>query len=163
MKIIYILLVSTLVISCKQNKQTNPVENSAIESKTEITENFDWLKGDWKRLNDKEGKETFEYWTKISPTEFSGIGFTMQKGDTISFEEMQLINSSEKWSLFVKTSDENKPIEFQMTESKNNEFVCTNDSWDFPKQIKYWFEDDKLKANVSNEEMEIYFEFEKIK
>lgn len=163
MKIIYILLVSTLAISCKQDTKNNQSENSAIETKTEIVDNFDWMNGNWKRLNDKDGKETFESWTKISPTEFSGIGFTIQKGDTISLEKMQLRKANDKWSFFVQTHEERTPIEFKITEIRNNEFLCINDSLDFPNQIKYWFEDEKLKANVSNEEMDIYFEFKKIK
>ena len=42
---------------------------------------------------------------------------------------------------------------------KNNEFVCVNDSIDFPKKIKYWTDGEKIKAKISNEEMEIPFEF----
>ena len=33
----------------------------------------------------------------------------------------------------------------------------------FPKKVKYWVEGEKIKATISNEEMEIPFEFEKIK
>ncbi|AZA93795.1 hypothetical protein EG343_04475 [Chryseobacterium nakagawai] len=125
--------------------------------------NFDWLTGKWKRSNEKAGKETFENWNKISPTEYAGIGFTLQKGDTINKETMKLVSSNGKWSLLVKTPKEKQFIEFKMTESKNNEFICINDSLNFPKRIQYSSEGNQLKAIISNDEMKVPFEFEKEK
>jgi len=164
MKKLLILSVGMLVVSCNQNTKTN-TESIETESstKTGVAENFDWLTGKWKRLNEEAGKETFENWDKTSPSEYSGIGFSMKGGDTISQENMSLIESNGKWSLFVKTKDEKAPIEFKMTESKINEFICINDSIDFPKRIHYQLEGEKLKAKISNEKMEIPFEFERIK
>ncbi|WP_228412782.1 DUF6265 family protein [Chryseobacterium sp. G0162] len=158
-----ILFAATLVLSCNQNTKTNQSGKSETNSETEHIANFDWLTGKWKRSNEKAGKETFENWNKISPTEYAGIGFTIQKGDTISKENMKLLHSNGKWSLFVKTPKEKQPIEFKMTESKSNEFICINDSLDFPKRIQYGLEGQKLKAIISNNEMKIPFEFEKEK
>lgn len=76
---------------------------------------------------------------------------------------MKLLEANGKWSLFVKTPDEKAPIEFSMTTMGSREFVCVNDSLDFPNRIHYWLEGEKLKAKVSNEEMNIHFEFEKIR
>ena len=165
MKKTFILLTSILVLSCNQNSKTNQNESLETESntKTEITENLDWLTGSWKRLNEEVGKETFENWEKISSSEYSGIGFTMQKGDTISQEKMDIIETNGKWTLFVKMPNDKEATKFEMTELKNNEFVCVNDSNDFPKKIKYWTDGEKIKAEISNEEMEIPFEFSRIK
>ncbi len=165
MKKTFILLTSILVLSCNQNTKTNQNESLETESntKTEITENLDWLTGSWKRLNEEVGKETFENWEKISSSEYSGIGFTMQKGDTISQEKMDIIETNGKWTLFVKMPNDKEATKFEMTELKNNEFVCVNDSNDFPKKIKYWTDGEKIKAEISNEEMEIPFEFSRIK
>jgi len=156
-------LITIFVLSCNQNSKTNQTENSQAESKTETTENFDWLTGKWKRLNEEAGKETFENWDKISATEYSGIGFTIQKGDTVSQEKMNIIEKDGKWTLLVKMPNEKEPTKFKNAELKNNEFVFVNDSIDFPKKVKYWIEGEKIKATVSNEKMEIPFEFEKIK
>jgi len=161
MKRIFILLISILVLSCNQNTQTNQAKNT--EAETKVTENLDFLIGNWKRLHEEAGKETFENWKKMSPTEYSGIGFTMQKGDTISQEKMDLIESNGQWNLFVKMPDDKEATRFRMIELKNNEFVCANDSIDFPKRIRYWSEGETLKAKIANEEIEIPFEFEKIK
>lgn len=151
MKRTFVLLTSILLLSCHQN------------TKTETTENLDWLTGNWKRVNEEAGKETFENWEKISPGRYSGIGFTMQNGDTISQEKMDIIETKGRWTLFVKMPNEKEPTTFQMTELKSNKFVCVNDSIDFPKRIQYWIEGNKMKANISNDEMEIPFEFEKTK
>ncbi|WP_312423076.1 DUF6265 family protein [Epilithonimonas sp.] len=152
------LIVLVLVLSCNQNNKTKELQ------KSETIENFDWLTGKWKRLNEEAGKETFENWNKINPNEYSGIGFTIKNGDTINQEKIKLIKSNEKWALLVKTPDDKEPIKFKMLEQKTpTEFTCVNDSIDFPKRVQYWSEGGKLKAKVSNDKIQIPFEFEKIK
>ena len=126
------------------------------------SENFDWLLGKWKRLNEEEGKETFENWGKVSVNEYSGIGFTMQNGDTIKQENIQLIKVDKKWNLVVKVPDEAESITFKMTQFNEKEFVCENHEIDFPNKIKYWKNGYRINASVSNSEMEIPFEFERI-
>lgn len=160
---LFLLLTALLIISCKQNTKREQSGMTKTTQEKENTVNLDWLTGKWKRSNEKAGKETFENWNKISPTEYLGIGFSLQKGDTISKETMKLVNSGGKWSLLVKTPAEKQFIEFKMTELKDNEFTCINDSLDFPKRIQYSSEGKKLKATISNEKMNIPFEFEQVK
>ena len=62
-------------------------------TKIETTGDFDWLLGNWIRLGEEEGKETFEYWKAISISEYSGIGFTMQN---------QISDTNETYSLDLK-------------------------------------------------------------
>lgn len=85
-------------MSCNQKTKTNQAEGSKTEPETttEITKNTDWLIEDWKRINDRPEQETFESWTKISPREYSGFGYTMQQKDTISQEKMTLLESGGK-------------------------------------------------------------------
>ncbi|HLV45556.1 MAG TPA: DUF6265 family protein [Flavobacterium sp.] len=163
-KKILILLTSTLIFSCNKNTKTNQTESAATNpDTTEIAENMDWLVGEWKRTNDQPEKEAFEIWAKINPDEYSGLGYTMQKEDTIFQEKMTLLKSEGKWHFVVKMPNETETTEFQITELNNKEFTCENDTNDFPKKIQYWKEDEKLIAKISNEDMEILFEFERIK
>lgn len=158
MKSNLLLIVLVFFLSCNQNNKTKELQ------KSETIENFDWLTGKWKRLNEEAGKETFENWNKINPNEYSGIGFTIKNGDTISQEKIKLIKSSGKWTLLVKAPDEKQPIKFKMLEQKiPTEITFINDSIDFPKRVQYWSEGEKLKAKVSNNKIQIPFEFEKIK
>ena len=140
----------------------NPIKNDQ-KSTTQSTENFDWLLGNWKRTNEEKGKETFENWKKTNDTEYNGIGFTLQNSDTLSQEQMKLIQTNGKWNLLVKTPDEKDFIKFDMAELAENKFECKNDTLDFPKLIKYWKNGDKMNAIVSGDSLKLSFEFERIK
>jgi hypothetical protein len=45
--------------------------------------NLTGLLGDWQRMNDRPGRTTFEHWSRISPSEYQGLGYTLRNGDTI--------------------------------------------------------------------------------
>jgi len=158
-----ILILGISLISCNQNKKENSkTDGKQIES-IEMIDNFDWLLGEWKRNNEEVGKETFEIWEKKSNTEYLGLGFTKQNGDTLKQEKIRLIKTNNNWNLEVQSQDEYEPIIFKMTSFNDQEFICENKDLDFPNKIKYWKNKDKLNASVSGEGMEIPFEFERIK
>ncbi|WP_233265982.1 DUF6265 family protein [Formosa sp. L2A11] len=164
MRKLLIICVGLLLCACNQNKKEMPkVEESPVTTTTEQAENMDWLLGSWKRLNEEAGKDTFEHWKKISATEYSGIGFTMQNGDTIKQERIQLIKVKKSWNLKVKTPDEQDWITFKGTDHNSKNFTCKNTEIEFPNQIKYWINGNTLHAMVSGEDMEIPFEFKKMK
>jgi len=151
------LIISFTFTSCNTKNKYN------TNSINEKSENFDWLLGKWKRNNEEQGKETFENWEKISNSEYSGIGFTIQNGDTVKQEKIKLIKSNKKWILIVKVPEETESLTFKITDLNKKSFTCKNDSLDFPKMIKYWKDGVKIKALVSGDDLEIPFEFEKIK
>ena len=162
MKKILILLIGILIISCNQTKKENKKTDVKSTTTVEISENFDWLLGKWKRLNEEEGKETFENWKKIRETEYSGIGFTMQNGDTIKQEKIRLTKINGKWNLNVKVPEESELITFNGISHNENEFTCENIEIDFPNKIKYWKNGNRINAMVSGGEMKIQFEFVKL-
>ena len=162
MKKILILLIGILIISCNQSKKKNQQTEEKSTTMTEKSENFDWLLGKWKRLNEEEGKETFENWEKVKETEYSGIGFTMQNGDTIKQEKIRLNKTNGKWNLTVKVPEESESITFYGTNHNENKFTCENTEIDFPNKIKYWKNGNKINAMVSGGEMKISFEFERM-
>ena len=87
----------------------------------------------------------------------------MKDKDTVWQETMRLVDTNGTWNLVVKAPDEIKPTLFKMTNHTDNEFTCENHEIEFPNKIKYWKNGDKMNALVSNPEMEIPFEFEKLK
>lgn len=117
--------------------------------------------GKWQRTNEEQGKSTFENWERTTDFGYSGIGFTMQNGDTIKQEKMKLFKQNGNWYLIVKVPEELENVTFAMIESNQYSFICTNDSIDFPNRIKYWAENKKLKATVSGNDLKIPFEFVK--
>lgn len=148
-----IMLIALTAIMCKK-KDTKANED---------VQHFDWLTGNWKRTNEEKGKETFENWKKISASEYSGIGFTMQGNDTLSQEKMKLIQTDGVWNLLVIAPGEKKFTRFEVSHIGKEKFECKNDTLDFPKRIQYWKKGDKISALISGDEMKIIYEFEKLK
>ena len=161
MKKAFYLTAALITFSCNQNSSKETVDSGL--TKNEITENFDWLIGEWKRLNTIPGKETFENWKKTSASEYIGLGFTLENKDTISQEKMRIIENNGKWTLEVKMPEEKESTIFINKDLKKSEFLFVNDSISFPNKIKYWLEGDNLKALVSSKDMEIPFDFQRIK
>lgn len=154
---IILLSAAILILSCNQNKKQE------ITKSTQELETFEWLLGNWKRLNEEKGKETFENWKRISEFEYAGIGFTMQNGDTIKQEKIKLNKVNNHWNLTVKTPNETQWTTFTGVNHSKNDFTCENNEIDFPSKIKYWKNGDNFNASVSGGDMIISFEFEKLK
>lgn len=165
MERIGVLFIVFLTVSCHQVAKTDRTlpRGNELGNSNEIEIDPDWLIGNWKRLNNRAESRTFENWEKVSSTEYTGFSYTIKKGDTISREDMTLMQSHGIWTLRVKTPDEKEPVIFNMQELSDQQFVVTNDSIDFPKKIHYWMSKDTLNAKISNDKMQITFEFEKIK
>ena len=118
----------------------------------------EWLIGDWVRTNDKPNQKTFEFWSK----DLKGLGFTLQGKDTISKEKISFIKQNDTLYLQVDMAKE-KPTLFRVTQQTDTSFVCVNSENDFPNKIKYYLDGNLLKAEVSNDEFKIDFEFKKLK
>ncbi len=144
--------------SCKMSTSNEVDKKNATETVLKL----DWLVGQWKRANEKEGKTTFENWEKKNDKEFAGFAYTLQKGDTVWQEKMRLVQVVQNWDLEVSGEGEKSPTIFKMTSLIARRFVCENPAIEFPKRIEYFFEDDKLKAKVSGGEMVLDFEFDPV-
>lgn len=106
-----------------------------------------FLIGDWERLNNKEGKTTYEFWK----SDFSGLGITLQKKDTVFKEVLNII--SKKDTLYLKVEGVNaQPTLFKFTQQTDTSFVAENPKNEFPKKIKYWASNQKLYAKIWNDE-----------
>lgn len=134
----------------------------AINKSERHVENLDWLIGNWERLHEEQGMETYENWQKLRKDAYSGIGFTVRGTDTIKQENLQIAKQNGKWIMIVKVPEESDSIKFPITLMKTNEFICTNDSMDFPKEIRYWKNGDRMNALVSGDSLRIDFEFKKL-
>ena len=143
MKKLLILFSFLLIISCG-----NEIKKS---------EKPTFLIGNWKRLDDKPGSQTFEVWN----TNLVGMGYTME-GQKRSFQEiLSIISINDTLHLEVKGVNE-KPTLFKFTSQTDTSFVCENPQNEFPKKIKYFIENKQLKAIVSSDEFRIDFVFEKV-
>jgi len=156
LKIIIILLAVSVFTMCNTKQNDQKTNNQVVGT-------FDWLLGEWKRTNDEKGKETFEIWEKINASEYNGVGFTIQNNDTIFQEKMKMQKTVGKWIFWVKTNKDEEFTKFDIDKIEEDEFECKNDTLDFPKLIKYWKNGNKINALVSGDNMELSFEFERLK
>lgn len=153
------MICGSIMLSCNKKHETSQIQ--ANEEK--INQSFDWLVGDWKRVNEQEDRQTFETWVKKNDTVYSGESFTLKNLDTISQEKIMLTRlANSNWKIEVSSLNDSIPTSFKVTTIDTNHFVCENSTIEFPKKIEYWKEGNTIKAKISNETMEIPFEFEKV-
>lgn len=130
---------------------------------TDINKNpkdFDWLIGEWERMNDEEGQRTFESWVKLTSEEYVGLGFTLQGKDTIFKENIKMRKEGNEWVFEVSGVNE-KPTNFAVTSTTDASFLAENELNPFPKKIEYQKEIDQLNAIVSAESTQLKFHFKK--
>lgn len=139
-----------------------PVIMLTLSSCSQQHENFDWLIGQWVRVNDSEGNTTYEFWEKKSKTEYTGLGFTIQQSDTVWKENIGLQKKDGTWNFEVFGMTDSKPTIFLMSSFENDRFVVENKENEFPKKIEYRLVDNNLHAVISGGGPEILFEFEKM-
>lgn len=151
-----ILIAVALLASCKKN---NPVSNPKQVENESV--NLDWLIGNWQRTNDKENKETFEDWEKLSSTEYRGHGYTMVEQDTVWQENIELVKMKDgNWTYNVFQKNDPTSTDFKLTAISGNSFTAENPENEFPKTIKYHKSENGLIAIISDGETEVEFEFE---
>ncbi|MDX8553161.1 hypothetical protein MK851_05910 [Tenacibaculum sp. 1B UA] len=143
MRILILFFTCSLLFSCLQEKK--------IKKPT-------WLFGKWERVHNEAHKRTYEFWEN----DFSGIGFSLQKNDTVFKETLHIITKNDSLFLQVTGVNEN-PTLFAFTQQTDTSFTAENKLNEFPKTIQYWKENNLLKAKVSNDEFSIDFVFEKMK
>lgn len=105
---------------------------------------FDWLEGEW--VNDAEFPLiTREIWHRTDMG-MAGIGYTVENGDTIFFENMEIKKSGNDivYIPAIGNSETNKP--FKLISDDNAEFVFENNENDFPQRIYYRQAADSLYA-----------------
>ena len=142
MKRIMHLLVCILILSCSKTKEEEKKPTFLI--------------GNWKRLNDKPGSQTFESWKP----NYEGLGYTLKDGKTTFSEQLKIVVLNDTLHLQVTGVNE-KPTLFKFKNQTDTSFIAVNPENEFPKTIKYILDKGKLKAEVSNDDFRIDFLFEK--
>ncbi len=102
------------------------------------TENLEWLNGNWINNSDSNLVIT-ENWQTINDTLMLGESFTIDKGDTVSHERMQIkiLDNNVLFIPVVSNQNNGKPVVFTLTDFKNNTLVFKNPEHDFPQEIVY--------------------------
>jgi hypothetical protein len=156
MKNAFLIVLVLFCLGCEQKEKENKEESQAVS----IEKNFDWLIGNWERINEKEGKQTYENWVKLNDGAYRGIGFTIKDNDTVWQESIWLNKASETWNFEVKGKSDPMPTVFMVTAIEEGSFICENEENEFPKKIRYSKGENGIVAAISGGDMEILFEFE---
>lgn len=154
--IIVLFIVLLSLLACNQQLATRvgpvPLPNSFIDSQNEIVmkaQEFNFLEGNWIRINDDEGLQTYENWKRKSPVEFIAKSFSVSNNQVVWEENSSLKITHNKVILKIKTSPL-KSINYSC--SKTNELdyiICTNYNNDYPNKIEYWMQNDTLNSKIS--------------
>lgn len=176
MKYSILLFLIFTFIGCTQNDSANnntSETNNNTPTKTDIAKtgtakldanlsekNLYWILGNWKRVNNEEGKITYEFWKRKGVDHFVGIGFTLQGRDTVFKENMRLMPINGVWSLEVTGVNET-PTLFPITEHIDKSFKCENKKNEYPKNISYQIKGKQLEAVISGGGPNVTFLFDK--
>lgn len=128
MKNVFILAVVVVFIACQNKSEKNFDE----------LEKMSWLVGEWE--NKMPDGILTETWTKANDSTFTGKTLFIRDKDTLHSEEIVLTQKGETLLYIptVKGQNDNKPVEFKITESKiENEFAFENPKHDYPQKIVY--------------------------
>jgi len=144
MKKLILSMAAVSIIACQNKSEKNFDE----------LEKMSWLVGEWENKM-PEGILT-ETWTKSNDSTFIGKTLFINEKDTLHSEEIVLTQKGETLLYIptVKGQNDNKPVEFKMTESKTeNEFAFENPKHDYPQKIVYKkVSDTNLVATISGKQ-----------
>lgn len=157
-RLIIVFLIA-LHVSCGNPATRN--DDLASRSSEPAIADFDWLLGEWTRTNEDVNKATFENWRKKDPSHYIGFSYTMQGGDTVWQETVDLVRTNGNWSFDVKGKGETQPTKFLLVTIEDGRFISESQTNEFPKVIEYWKKDDDLHAKISGGDTEVLFVFEK--
>lgn len=93
-----------------------------------------FLQGTWKIEN----KETYEHWNKINDTTLKGFSYSMENGQMIISEYLDILQNKNEviYTATVLNQNEGKGINFKLTKNDST-FTFENPKHDFPKKIVY--------------------------
>jgi Domain of unknown function (DUF6265) len=121
-----------------------------------------WLNGEWKRTNASPGRSAYETWTTVGD-EMIGRGVTLRGNDTVFVEKIKIISKSDGLYYAADVPENNGVVLFKFIRLNATGFICENQTHDFPKQIEYRLEGEKLKATISGNGKTIDYWFTRAK
>ena len=111
--------------------------NTAKE-KTVTVKELSWLQGQW--INDVDTPAvTYETWKTINDTLMTGEGYSIEYGDTIFHEmlEIKVVDNIICYIPSVDNQNNGKPVVFKLKNAGDGLFEFSNPQHDFPHTIVY--------------------------
>lgn len=148
MRQLILLLAILTIIGCNQPKSKKLAQ-------------LEWIQGTWNRTNTKTGRTAHERWERLPDGSWQGWGVTFTGSDTSFLEKIKIIEKDGKLFYVADVPENEEPVYFEFTALTPSGFICENPDHDFPKQIEYILNGDRLEAITSGDGKSISFQFEK--
>ncbi|MEP4534902.1 MAG: DUF6265 family protein [Cyclobacteriaceae bacterium] len=125
----------------------------------ESISDLNWMTGKWIKESDSPVTTSIEVWEKTSETEMTGYGLTMEDGDTIFYERLQIIEEDNE--LFYLADVGEGIVKFKLNESEHGKWAFENPEHDFPKRIIYTYDGTSMVAFAQADDVSLEFRFKK--
>lgn len=94
------------------------------------------IEGVW--TGQQDGNEFTETWARVSDSKYAGLGAGLMNGDTV-FKEKLSLELMGKEIFYIANPNEEGPVNFRLSDVKDDVFTFENKEHDFPQQIVYSF------------------------
>lgn len=119
------------------------------------------LAGTWKRAMENEHEVAYEIW-KSEGDHLKGLGVVINNKDTVFVEDLRIFEDAGTLYYGASTSDNEEEILFKHSGVSDGYHVFENKEHDFPKFIKYKWNDSELHATVGDDNRQLEFIFTKV-
>jgi len=133
--------------SCNSlDKQEN---KKSLSSNVLDTENLDWLIGNWTEVSQTNDNHITLKWTKVDDENYAGNFSINVDGEVHLSDSLNIFKDNNVWYITIEGFD--KPIIYDFKSVGENKFIANET---FPFYIDFWYEGNKLKAKIQNEEIQ---------
>ncbi len=127
---------------------TSPSELSSPPLQVNSLDGLEWLIGTWKQ-EESQSRVSYESWKKKSDDLYVGSSWTMQLGDTIWKETLEIKIEDNNAVYYATVPENDGPVGFAMTLQEAQRADFENPMHDFPWKISYWRGSDSLYARIA--------------
>ena len=127
-------------------------QSSVLAGTCGTVESLRWLVGNWHSDNGK--VKINESWMRVSANTIEGYGqtYSIKKNKIVISETLRLVEMSGEVFFVAKVASNDLPISFKLTSCADKTAIFENPQHDFPKKIRYQFNNTKsITAFVSGE------------
>ena len=121
-----------------------------------------WMMGNWERTDLKPGKKGYEIWS-LENADMVGMGVSITGSDTTFVEKLSIELVNDVFYYVAEVPGNSEPTRFEVTVLRQNYLKCENPTHDFPKEIIYERDGERLTAIIAAGQKRMSFAFRKMK
>ncbi len=134
--------------SSPQVRPTSPLEIAKPPLEVTALDGLEWMIGTWKQ-EESQTRISYETWEMVTKDRYAGTSWTMQMGDTIWKETLEIKIENNNAVYYATVPENDGPVGFAMTKNEPNRVDFENPMHDFPWKISYWRGADTLRTRIA--------------